>query len=61
MGTEKHTPQTIHQQHPQQFQGMLCIRKLGKSFSGFIAKKRLITDEVNPLIDAVNPLFYIRR
>ncbi len=43
------------------FRGCYVFEKLGKSFSGFIAKQHLITNAVNPIIDAVNPLFYIRR
>lgn len=43
------------------FRGCYVFEKLGKSFSDFVAKQRLITNAINPLIDAVNPLFYIRR
>ena len=43
------------------FRGCYVFEKLGKSFSDFVAKQRLITNAINPIIDAVNPLFYIRR
>jgi hypothetical protein len=43
------------------FKGCYVFEKPGKSFSDFIAKQRLITNTINPIIDAVNPLFYIRR
>ncbi|MEX2566409.1 MAG: hypothetical protein WD431_10745 [Cyclobacteriaceae bacterium] len=43
------------------FRGCYVFEKLGKSFSDFVAKQRLINNTVNPIIDAVNPLFYIRR
>jgi len=43
------------------FRGCYIFEKLGKSFSDFVAKQRLINNAINPIIDAVNPLFYIRR
>jgi hypothetical protein len=43
------------------FRGCYIFEKLGKSFSDFVTKQRLIKNAVNPIIDAVNPLFYIRR
>lgn len=43
------------------FRGCYVFEKLEKSFSDFVAKQRLITNTINPIIDAINPLFYIRR
>lgn len=43
------------------FRGCYVFEKLGKSFSGFVEKQRKVSNAVNPIIDAVNPLFYIRR
>lgn len=43
------------------FRGCYVFEKLGKSFSDFIVKQRQIINAINPIIDAVNPLFYIRR
>lgn len=43
------------------FRGCYVFEKMGKSFSDFVAKQRLITNAINPMIDAVTPLFYIRR
>jgi hypothetical protein len=43
------------------FRGCYVFEKLGKSFSDFVANQKLITNAINPIIDAVNPLFYIRR
>lgn len=43
------------------FRGCYVFEKLGKSFSDFIVKQRQIINTINPIFDAVNPLFYIRR
>lgn len=43
------------------FRGCYVFEKLGKSFSDFVAKQRLIINAINPIIDVINPLFYIRR
>jgi len=43
------------------FRGCYVFEKMGESFSDFVAKQRLITNAINPMIDALNPLFYIRR
>jgi hypothetical protein len=43
------------------FRGCYVFEKLGKSFSDFVIKQRQIINAINPLIDAINPLFYIRR
>ena len=43
------------------FRGCYVFEKLGKSFSDFIVKQRQIINALNPIIDAINPLFYIRR
>jgi hypothetical protein len=43
------------------FRGCYIFEKLGKSFSDFIVKQRQIVNTINPIIDAINPLFYIRR
>jgi len=43
------------------FRGCYVFEKLGKSFSDFVVKQRQIINTINPLIDAINPLFYIRR
>jgi hypothetical protein len=43
------------------FRGCYVFEKLGKSFSDFVVKQRQIINAINPMIDAINPLFYIRR
>ena len=43
------------------FRGCYVFEKLGKSFSDFIVKQHQIVKAINPIIDAINPLFYIRR
>ena len=43
------------------FRGCYVFEKLGKSFSDFVVKQRQIINAINPLIDAINPVFYIRR
>ena len=43
------------------FRGCYVFEKLGKSFSHFVLKQRQINNAINPIIDVVNPLFYIRR
>ena len=43
------------------FRGCYVFEKLGKSFSDFIVKQRQIINAINPIIDVINPLFYIRR
>ena len=43
------------------FRGCYFFEKLGKSFSDFVVKQRQIINAINPIIDALNPIFYIRR
>jgi hypothetical protein len=43
------------------FRGCYFFDKLGKSFSDFVVKQRQIINAINPIIDALNPIFYIRR
>ena len=43
------------------FRGCYVFEKLGKSFSDFIIKQRQIINAINPIIDTLNPVFYIRR
>lgn len=43
------------------FRGCYLFEKLGKSFSDFVVKQRQIVNAINPIIDALNPIFYIRR
>jgi hypothetical protein len=43
------------------FRGCYVFEKLGKSFSDFVLKQRQIINAINPIIDVVNPIFYIRR
>lgn len=43
------------------FRGCYVFEKLGKSFSDFVLKQRQIVNSINPIIDALNPIFYIRR
>ena len=43
------------------FRGCYLFEKLGKSFSDFVVKQRLIINAINPIIDVLNPIFYIRR
>jgi len=43
------------------FRGCYLFEKLGKSFSDFVLKQRQIINSLNPIIDALNPIFYIRR
>jgi hypothetical protein len=43
------------------FRGCYLFEKLGKSFSDFVVKQRQIINAINPIIDALNPIFYIRR
>ena len=43
------------------FRGCYFYEKMGKSFSGFISKQCQIINALNPIIDAINPIFYIRR
>lgn len=43
------------------FRGCYVFEKLGKSFSDFVVKQRQIINAINPIIDALNPVFYIRR
>jgi len=43
------------------FRGCYLFEKLGKSFSDFVLKQRQIINVINPIIDALNPVFYIRR
>jgi len=43
------------------FRGCYVFEKLGKSFSDFVLKQRQIINAINPIIDALNPIFYIRR
>ena len=43
------------------FRGCYVFEKLGKSFSDFVVKQRQIINAINPLIDAINPVFYIRK
>lgn len=43
------------------FRGCYMFEKLGKSFSDFVVKQRQIINTINPIIDVLNPIFYIRR
>lgn len=43
------------------FRGCYIFEQLGKSFSDFVVKQRRIVNAINPIIDAINPIFYIRR
>lgn len=43
------------------FRGCYVFEKLGKSFSDFVVKQRLIINAINPIIDAINPIFYMRK
>lgn len=43
------------------FRGCYVFEKLGKSFSDFVIKQRQIINAINPIIDAINPVFYIRK
>jgi len=43
------------------FRGCYVFEKLGKSFSDFVLKQRQIIKAINPIINAINPVFYIRR
>jgi hypothetical protein len=43
------------------FRGCYVFEKLGKSFSDFVVKQRQIINAINPIIQALNPVFYIRR
>lgn len=43
------------------FRGCYVFEKLGKSFSDFVVKQRQIINAINPIIDAINPVFYIRK
>jgi len=43
------------------FRGCYLFKKFGKSFSAFVVKQRQIVNAINPIIDALNPIFYIRR
>jgi hypothetical protein len=43
------------------FRGCYIFEKLGKSFSDFVVKQRQIINAINPIIDALNPVFYIRK
>lgn len=43
------------------FRGCYVFEKLGKSFSDFVVKQRQIINAINPIIDVLNPIFYIRR
>jgi len=43
------------------FRGCYVFERLGKSFSDFVLKQRQIINTINPIIDAINPVFYIRR
>jgi hypothetical protein len=43
------------------FRGCYIFEKLGKSFSDFVVKQRQIINAINPIIDAINPVFYIRK
>lgn len=43
------------------FRGCYLFEKMGKSFSDFVIKQRQIIKSINPKIDPLNPIFYIRR
>lgn len=43
------------------FRGCYVFEKLGKSFSDFVVKQRQIINTINPIMNAINPLFYIRK
>ncbi|MEP6553204.1 MAG: hypothetical protein ABJB11_06650, partial [Ferruginibacter sp.] len=43
------------------FRGCYVFEKLGKSFSDFVVKQHQIINAINPIIDVLNPIFYIRR
>ena len=43
------------------FRGCYVFEKLGKSFSDFVVKQRQIINAINPIIEALNPVFYIRK
>jgi hypothetical protein len=43
------------------FRGYYICEKIGKSFSDFIANQQQITNDLNPITNFINPIFYIRR
>ncbi len=43
------------------FRGCYLFEKTVKSFSYFVVKQRQIVNAINPIIDALNPIFYIRK
>lgn len=43
------------------FRGCYVFEKIGKSFSDFVVKQRQIKNTINPIIDTLNPVFYLRK
>jgi len=43
------------------FRGYYWYEQLGKSFSDFVVKQRQIVNSLNPIIEAINPVFYQRK
>ncbi len=58
---KKNRPRTSIDNILNNFRGCYVFEKLGKSFSDFVVKQRLIINAINPIIDAINPIFYMRK
>lgn len=43
------------------FRGYFWYEKMGKSFSDFVSKQKMMVNGSNPITDNLNPIFYIRK